>query len=138
MAKSKKGEAPQGTELMSEEPRVEVDPEVMKMTGKVLRRRDAEVLDGQRWKTIMWTLPWIRRVILGCTAVTALSLMVTLGSYWTRAHPLLLLTYPDGTLRCAPQAFDNERHLTPRRSEDAVICALFESRVGGVGIGESE
>lgn len=123
-----------GTELMTEEaPRVEVDPEVLKFNRDIQRPRELETLDGQRWRTIMWSLPRVRWFIMGNAFFTIACLVVVMFSYWFREQPQLFVTYPDGTLRCAPQATDQAGRPTPSPREYLATCALFEQRVGGLG-----
>jgi hypothetical protein len=120
----------QYTELTTEEPVVKINEEIINISGKIARSKEPLILDGQRWSNIKRTLPVIKMWIFACLLITLISLLMTLASFFWREKPLLLITYPDGTLRCAPLTLLASGQNTKRPLKEANYCLFLEKRVG--------
>lgn len=99
--------------------------------GRVPVRPDLWVESGRRWRGAHRYIPLSIWWIQGCCAVAILAASFGLVSVLMRDPPVLLLTYPDGSIRCAPTPVDPAtQQPKKRRSAEAAQCAFLALKFG--------
>lgn len=86
---------------------------------------------SRRWRSAHRYIPLTASWIMACCAIAVLATVVSLFSVISRPTPMLFLSYPDGTIRCAPAALDpaTGRPL-PRTSQEAAVCRQLDFKYG--------
>lgn len=110
------------------------DKKALLYPGRVARVNNFWVDANQSRELAQRLVPLLGRYILVMFAVSALAMVVSVVSLWSRPDPLVLLSYPDGTNRCAPPAINPATHQPqPRPAAYVDTCAsLAASNLGEV------
>lgn len=112
-------------------PKEVYDIKELRVAGHVRRANDLETMSSRRWRDTHRWIPLSIRWIQGCCLVATLAASGSLAAVLLRDPPVLLLAYPNGTIRCAPTPIDPDTG-KPRaynRSE-AELCARMAAKFG--------
>lgn len=84
---------------------------------------------GQRWQNAQRFIPFFYRSIQVFCTVIILSMIVMVGSIFLRPNPLLLVSFPDGSVRCAGENINMNKHILKQRSNNQLeICQELDRR----------
>ena len=97
--------------------------------GIIPLEQNGMTIAGQRWRNAQIFSPIMYHIIRACFIIISLSFLVMVGSVFLRKSPLLLVSFPDGSVRCAGQNIDMSKHiLKPRTAAQQKICTMLEQR----------
>lgn len=97
--------------------------------GKQALTPNALTLSGQRWSNAQRFAPFFYRGIQFFCVVIVVCMIIIVGSVLFRPHPLLLVSFPNGTVRCAGQNINMQKQTLFNRSQSQQnICDMLETR----------
>lgn len=89
---------------------------------------------SRRWRAAHRFIPISASWIMVCCGIAVAAALMSLFSVLSRPAPMLFLSYPDGTIRCAPAALDPETGRPMARSaSEMAVCRQLEFKYGVVG-----
>lgn len=117
-----------------------LDRKVFQALGKRPVPQDFAIVAGQRTGAASLWLPMLLSVGRVACVVSILSLFATLFFIERWPKPTLLLSFPDGTVRCAPAPLDpaTGKPLPRSSPHEARLCAALENYGGNRDTGDQE
>lgn len=102
--------------------------EIMKI-GRIPMEVNALTRAGQRWPNAQAYFGFFLKGSRVCSVIIVVSLLIMVGSVLLRPHPLLLVSYPDGSVRCAGENLDLAHHrINPRQAKQQALCDTLDQR----------
>ena len=107
------------------------DIKELRVAGIEPRPRDLWTLSSERWRDAHRWIPISIRVIQAFCIIALLASSWTLAAVLMRDPPVLLMSYPDGAIRCAPAPLDPAtRQPRARNRSERAMCAHLERKFG--------
>lgn len=106
-----------------------LDRKVFQALGKRSVPQDFAIVAGQRTSSAALWLPLLLYVAKAACAVSIVSFLATLLFIERWPDPTLLLSFPDGTVRCAPAPLDpaTGKPLPRATAHEERLCASLEN-----------
>lgn len=106
-----------------------LDRRAFQRVGKREQPQDFGIVAGQRTGAIQLWLPLLLNVGRAACAVSILGFLATVFFIVNWPDPTLLLSFPDGSVRCAPAPLNPATGLPMPRStaREARLCAALEN-----------
>ena len=102
--------------------------EIMKI-GRIPMEVNALTRAGQRWPNAQAYFGFFLKGSRVCSVIIIISMLAMVGSVLLRPHPLLLVSYPDGSVRCAGENLDLVHHrINPRQPRQQALCDTLDQR----------
>lgn len=99
--------------------------------GKVPYQPDLWLDSGKHWRATHRWIPLSILWIKVCCLLATIVALVALAAIVMRDPPVLLLSYPDGSIRCAPTPIDLETGKPKARpNKEKQLCAQLAAKFG--------
>lgn len=113
---------------MAKSSKVDASEKVDRTVGVIVRDESFFLVASRSLGMAFRFLPILHRMIMGMAAVSMLSMVVSVVSIYRRPNPQVLLTFPDGSTRCAKLPLDPEtKQPIPRPAAAEAVCERLSS-----------